>query len=64
LPTTIQVKEDVYRVLKHMKGSMGFETYDDVIRMLLKAKKIAAEDYFGRYPRLKTFAREELDRFD
>ncbi|MFQ5975134.1 MAG: antitoxin VapB family protein [Candidatus Hydrothermarchaeales archaeon] len=64
MPTTIQVKEDVYRVLSRMKENMGLETYDDVIRALLKAKKRMAKDYFGKYPKLKTFKREELDRLD
>lgn len=58
------MKKDVHRVLSHMKENMGFETYDDVIRALLKAKKRIAEDYFGKYPKLETFKREELDRFD
>ncbi len=64
VPTTIQVKDDVYRLLSRMKENMDFETYDDVIRELLKAMKRMAEDYFGRYPKLNTFKREELDRFD
>lgn len=64
MPTTIQVKDDVYRVLSRMKESMNLETYDDVIRALLKGKRRMTKDYFGRYPKLKTFKREELDRFD
>lgn len=47
-----------------MKESMNLETYDDVIRALLKGKRRMTKDYFGRYPKLKTFKREELDRFD
>lgn len=64
MPTTIQVKDDVYRLLSRMKENLGFRTYDDVIRELLKAKKRVAEDYFGKYPKLNTFKREKLDRFD
>jgi predicted CopG family antitoxin len=47
-----------------MKENMGLKTYDDVIRALLKAKKKVAEECFGKYPKLKAFKREELDRFD
>lgn len=64
MPTTIQVREDVHRALSRMKENMGLKTYDDVIRALLKAKKKVAEECFGKYPKLKAFKREELDRFD
>lgn len=62
--TTIQVRKDLLPQLEALKGELGADSYDEVIRRLLKERKRLPKSYFGAYPKLKEFRREELDRFD
>ena len=62
--TTIQVHEDVLEHLNALKKEMGTKSYEDVIRVLIKNAKSLKESHFRTLPKLKTFKREEIDRFD
>jgi len=47
-----------------LKKEMGTRSYEEVIRILLKNAKKLQRTHFGTLPKLKTFRREEIDRFD
>jgi predicted CopG family antitoxin len=62
--TTIQVKEDTLEMLNRLKKETDAKSYDEAIRYLFKKAKRMEKSYFGRYPKLESFQREEIDRFD
>lgn len=62
--TTIQVKEDTLEMLNRLKKDTDAKSYDEAIRYLFKKAKRMEKSYFGRYPKLESFQREEIDRFD
>ncbi len=64
MATTIQVHEDVLQELDTLKKEMGTKSYEEVIKILLKNAKKLQRTHFGTLPKLKTFRREEIDRFD
>jgi len=60
--TTIQVHEDIITQLNALKKELNLKSYEDVIRALLKSKKMLKKSYFGKFPELKEFKRhEEVD---
>ncbi len=62
--TTIQVKDDVLEMLNRLKKELNAGSYDETIRYLFKKAKRMDKSYFGKYPKLESFQREEIDRFD
>ncbi len=64
MPTTIQVQDDVYKMLNSLKKELKAESYSEVIRHLLRKSKRMDESEFGSMPRIAPFKREEIDRFD
>ncbi len=62
--TTIHVKDDVLEMLDRLKTEIDAKSYEETIRYLLKKAKKMDKSYFGRCPRLESFQREEIDRFD
>ncbi|HDM60052.1 MAG TPA: ribbon-helix-helix protein, CopG family [Archaeoglobus veneficus] len=64
MPTTIQIKEDLLKVLNRLKREYNARSYDEVIRELIRRAKRLDKSYFGAFPKLKSFEREEIDRFD
>ncbi len=62
--TTIQVDEDIVKVLEHMKRERALRSYSEALREILKESKTLKRSERGSLPRLKPFAREEIDRFD
>ncbi len=64
MTTTIQIHKDVLKVLGDLKREMKLRSYEDVIRALLEREKRLEKSHFGTLPKLKTFKREEIDRFD
>lgn len=62
--TTIQVDEDIVKVLEHMKRERALKSYSEALREILKESKTLKRSERGSLPRLKPFAREEIDRFD
>ena len=64
METTIQVHEDVLEQLNTLKRETGAKTNEEVIKMLIKEVKSLKKSHFGTLPNLKTFEREEIDRFD
>jgi len=64
MPTTIQIQDDVYKILNTLKKELDVESYNDVVKYLLrKAKKMDVSE-FGSMPGIAPFKREEIDRFD
>jgi hypothetical protein len=63
MPTTIQVRSETIDLLKKLKGDRGLVSYDDVIRDLITESKSISKSEMGKYPKLKPFKREEIDRF-
>lgn len=57
--TTIQLHDDVIRMLNSLKKEMKLKTYEEVIRELLKSHKSFKKSYFGAFPGLKEFNRHE-----
>jgi len=62
--STIQVHKDVLEQLNALKKERGARSYEEVIRMLLKQAKRVKKSHFGTLPKLGTFKREQIDRFD
>ncbi len=56
--------EDILKVLEHMKRERALRSYSEVLREILKESKTLKRSERGSLPRLKPFAREEIDRFD
>lgn len=64
MPTTIMVQDDLMKMLGRLKEESGARTYDELLRSLLRKTKKLDKSHFGTLPKLKTFQREEIDRFD
>ena len=64
MATTIKVQDDVYKMLYLLKMELNLDSYNDVIRHLLKKSKRMDESEFGSMPGIAPFKREEIDRFD
>ncbi len=64
MPTTIMVKDDLIKILSKLKEESGAKTYDELLRGMLKKVKKLDKSHFATLPKLKTFEREEIDRFD
>ncbi len=64
MPTTIQVQDDVYKMRNILKKELNAESYNDVIRHLLRRSKRMDESEFGSMPGIAPFQREEIGRFD
>lgn len=64
MPTTIMVQDDLAKILAKLKKESGAKTYDELLRLVIKKTKKLEKSHFGTLPKLKSFKREELDRFD
>ena len=62
--TTIQVDEDILRVLEQLKREKDLKSYSDALREVLKESKTLKRSERGSLPKLKPFIREKHDRFD
>lgn len=62
--TTIQVDEDIVRVLEQLKRQKDLKSYSDALREVLKESKTLKRSERGSLPKLKPFVREKHDRFD
>ena len=47
MATTIQVQDDVYKMLNILKKELNVESYNDVVRHLLRKAKRMDESEFG-----------------
>ncbi len=64
MSTTVMIKDDLAKVLARMKEETGAKTYDELIRDIVKNSKRLEKSQFGTLPKLKSFVREDIDRFD
>lgn len=62
--TTIQVDEDILKVLEQLKREKDLRSYSDALREVLKESKTLKKSERGSLPKLKPFVREKHDRFD
>ena len=62
--TTIQVDEDILRILEQLKREKDLRSYSDALREVLKESKTLRKSERGSLPKLKPFVREKHDRFD
>ncbi|HEY5620180.1 MAG TPA: ribbon-helix-helix protein, CopG family [Candidatus Bathyarchaeia archaeon] len=62
--TTIQVDEDIIKVLERMKRERALKSYSEALREILKESKTLKKSERGSLPKLKPFMREKIDRFD
>ncbi len=62
--TTIQVDEDIVRVLERMKREKALKSYSEALREILRESKTLRRSERGSLPKLKPFMREKIDRFD
>ncbi len=51
-------------MLNRLKKETDAKSYDEAIRYLFKKAKRMDKSHFGSLPKLETFQREEIDRFD
>jgi predicted CopG family antitoxin len=63
MSTTIALKDDTYSLLKMVKEELDTPTYDDTIQKLISKIKKPKKSYFGKFPTVSEFKREEIDRF-
>lgn len=63
MTTTIAIQEDTLDLLRHLKHESGEESFDALIRYMMRKSKMQ-KSLFGKYKNLPSFRREELDRFD
>jgi len=64
MSTTIQVQDDVYVMLERLKRELNMESYNQVIKHLIRKSKRMDKSEFGSMPGIASFVREEIDRFD
>ena len=64
MSTTIQVQDDVYKMLNILKKELNVESYNEVVKHLLRKAKRMDESEFGSMPGIASFHREEIDRFN
>ena len=62
--TTIQVDEDIMKVLEQLKRERDLKSYSDALREILRESKTLRRSERGTLPKLKPFVREKHDRFD
>ena len=62
--TTIQVDEDIVKVLGELKRERSLKSYSEALREVLKEGKTLKKSERGSLPRLRPFLREKHDRFD
>jgi len=62
--TTIQVDEDILRILGQLKREKDLRSYSDALREVLRESKTLKRSEKGSLPKLKPFVREKHDRFD
>jgi len=62
--TTIQVDEDIMRVLEQLKREKDLKSYSDALREILEGSKTLTRSELGSLPKLKPFVREEHSRVD
>jgi predicted CopG family antitoxin len=59
MPTTVQVSEETRRLLGKLKKSMGLNSYEQVIKNLVKSKENVPESLFGVCKGSAHFKREK-----
>ncbi len=64
MTTTIAVKEDTLKMLKSIKEENKNDSFDETIKHLIVKTRKPAKSFFGRFKGVKSFKREEIDRFD
>jgi predicted CopG family antitoxin len=57
--TTIQMHEDIIKELNALKKELNLKSYEEVIRALLRSEKKLNKSYFGAFPELHEFKRDE-----
>jgi predicted CopG family antitoxin len=57
--TTIQMHEDIIKELNALKKELNLKSYEEVIRALLRSEKRLNKSYFGAFPELYEFKRDE-----
>lgn len=62
--TTVAVKEETFHMLQNVKEEQEAESFDEIIKKLIMEAKKPKKSFFGAFPKLGKFKREELDRFD
>lgn len=62
--TTVQVDEDILKMLDSVKRAKSLRSYSDALREILKESKTLRKSERGSLPKLKSFVREKHDRFD
>jgi predicted CopG family antitoxin len=62
--TTIQVDDDIVRLLEHLKREKAVKSYSEALRAVLDESKTLKKSERGTLPKLKPLARDKIDRFD
>ncbi len=62
--TTIQVDEDVVRLLEHLKREKALKSYSEALREVLNESKTLKKSERGTLPKLKPFVRDKTDRLN
>lgn len=56
--------QDIVKVLERMKRERALKSYSEALREILKESKTLKKSERGSLPKLKSFMRDKIDRFD
>jgi predicted CopG family antitoxin len=62
MSTTIQVQRETVQLLRKLKEEKDLTSYDEVILELIKESKNIGSSQMGKYPKLRPFKREKIER--
>jgi len=62
--TSIQLDRDTKELLDRVKRKTNAKSYAEAIRLLAKDAMRLKESELGSLPKLRTFRRDKIDRFD
>ena len=64
MDTTVAVRRETLEMLKSIKEETRAGSFDEVIRGVIAEAKKPTESFFGKFKKIPSFKREEIDRFD
>jgi hypothetical protein len=62
--TSVQLDKDTKQLLDRVKRERNARTYAEAIRLLVKEAMKLESSEIGTLPKLRSFRRDKLDRFD
>ena len=64
MATTVRISKELLHELEKLKKEKMANSYEELIKKLIKESKRLKRSHFGSLTKLEKFRREEIDRFD